>query len=153
MYTYAGCAEWHFIHWYSWARRSRLEPIKAKARIIKVISLICWPIFNTPSVTLLLRDWTQKYKQWNRMPGVIVHSTGSEIAYYFTAARPTDGSIGLHTDLRRTPRWNNRPCSAAHSLIFLVLWFDEWKWLVSPTLIQQCSWLALVFLMLGWPAN
>jgi len=34
-YTYAGCAERHFEQWYSWAIRSRLEPIKAKARMIK----------------------------------------------------------------------------------------------------------------------
>jgi len=34
-YTYAGCAERHFNQWYSWAIRSRLEPIKAKARMIK----------------------------------------------------------------------------------------------------------------------
>ena len=34
-YTYAGCAERHFNNWYSWAIRSRLEPIKAKARMIK----------------------------------------------------------------------------------------------------------------------
>lgn len=34
-YTYAGCAEQHFNKWYSWAIRSRLEPIKAKARMIK----------------------------------------------------------------------------------------------------------------------
>ena len=34
-YTYAGCAERHFKQWYSWAIRSRLEPIKAKARMIK----------------------------------------------------------------------------------------------------------------------
>lgn len=31
----AGCAEQHFNSWYSWAIRSRLEPIKAKARMIK----------------------------------------------------------------------------------------------------------------------
>lgn len=34
-YTYAGCAERHFKRWYSWAIRSRLEPIKEKARMIK----------------------------------------------------------------------------------------------------------------------
>ena len=34
-YTYAGCAERHFNNWYSWAIRSQLEPIKAKARMIK----------------------------------------------------------------------------------------------------------------------
>jgi len=34
-YTYAGCARRHFNQWYSWAIRSRLEPIKAKARMIK----------------------------------------------------------------------------------------------------------------------
>ncbi len=34
-YTYVGCAERHFNQWYSWAIRSRLEPIKAKARMIK----------------------------------------------------------------------------------------------------------------------
>jgi len=34
-YTYAGCAKKHFDKWYSWAIRSRLEPIKAKARMIK----------------------------------------------------------------------------------------------------------------------
>jgi len=34
-YIYAGCAERHFDKWYSWAIRSRLEPIKAKARMIK----------------------------------------------------------------------------------------------------------------------
>ncbi len=34
-YTYAGCAERHFKQWYSWAIRSRLEPIKEKARMIK----------------------------------------------------------------------------------------------------------------------
>jgi len=31
----AGCAEQHFNSWYSWAIRSRLEPNKAKARMIK----------------------------------------------------------------------------------------------------------------------
>jgi transposase len=34
-YTYAGCAKRHFEQWYSWAIRSRLEPIKEKARMIK----------------------------------------------------------------------------------------------------------------------
>jgi transposase len=34
-YTYAGWAKRHFDKWYSWAIRSRLEPIKAKARMIK----------------------------------------------------------------------------------------------------------------------
>jgi transposase len=34
-YSYAGCAERYFNAWYSWAIRSRLEPIKAKARMIK----------------------------------------------------------------------------------------------------------------------
>jgi len=34
-YTYAGCAKRHFDQWYSWAIRSRLEPVKAKARMIK----------------------------------------------------------------------------------------------------------------------
>jgi len=34
-YTYAGCAERHVKKWYSWASLSRLEPIKAKARMIK----------------------------------------------------------------------------------------------------------------------
>ncbi len=34
-YTYAGCAERHFKQWYSWAIRSRLAPIKEKARMIK----------------------------------------------------------------------------------------------------------------------
>ena len=34
-YSDAGCAEQHFNDWYSWAIRSRLEPIKAKARMIK----------------------------------------------------------------------------------------------------------------------
>ncbi len=33
--TYADCAERYFDNWYSWAIRSRLEPIKAKARMIK----------------------------------------------------------------------------------------------------------------------
>ncbi len=31
----AGCAKRHFERWYAWAIRSRLEPIKAKARMIK----------------------------------------------------------------------------------------------------------------------
>jgi transposase len=34
-YTYAGWAKRHFDEWYSWAIRSRLEPIKEKARMIK----------------------------------------------------------------------------------------------------------------------
>lgn len=34
-YSDAGLAEQHFNGWYSWAIRSRLEPIKAKARMIK----------------------------------------------------------------------------------------------------------------------
>ncbi len=34
-YSYAGCAKRHFDRWYSWAIRSRLDPIKAKARMIK----------------------------------------------------------------------------------------------------------------------
>jgi transposase len=34
-YKYAGCAKRHFTKWYSWAIRSRLEPIKKKARMIK----------------------------------------------------------------------------------------------------------------------
>lgn len=34
-YTYAGWAERHFDKWYSWAIRSRLEPIKKEARMIK----------------------------------------------------------------------------------------------------------------------
>lgn len=34
-YTYAGCAERHFNQWHSWAIRSRLAPIKAKARMLK----------------------------------------------------------------------------------------------------------------------
>jgi len=34
-YTYAGWAKRHFEEWYSWAIRSRLDPIKEKARMIK----------------------------------------------------------------------------------------------------------------------
>lgn len=34
-YSYAGWAKRHFDKWYSWAIRSRLEPIKEKARMIK----------------------------------------------------------------------------------------------------------------------
>jgi len=34
-YTYAACAEKHFNKWYSWAIRSRLEPIKKVAKMIK----------------------------------------------------------------------------------------------------------------------
>ena len=34
-YSYAGSAKKYFDSWYSWAIRSRLEPIKAKARMIK----------------------------------------------------------------------------------------------------------------------
>jgi len=34
-YTCAGCAQRHFDKWYSWAIRSRIEPIKEKARMIK----------------------------------------------------------------------------------------------------------------------
>lgn len=34
-YRYAGWAKRHFDKWYSWAIRSRLEPIKEKARMIK----------------------------------------------------------------------------------------------------------------------
>ena len=34
-YTYAGWAKHHFKKWYAWAIRSRLEPIKEKARMIK----------------------------------------------------------------------------------------------------------------------
>ena len=34
-YRYAGWAERHFERWYAWAIRSRLEPIKKKARMIK----------------------------------------------------------------------------------------------------------------------
>ncbi len=34
-YRYAGWAERHFDRWYAWAIRSRLEPIKEKARMIK----------------------------------------------------------------------------------------------------------------------
>ena len=34
-YSYAGWAKRHFEKWYAWAIRSRLEPIKEKARMIK----------------------------------------------------------------------------------------------------------------------
>lgn len=34
-YKYRACAESYFDRWYSWAIRSRLEPIKEKARMIK----------------------------------------------------------------------------------------------------------------------
>jgi len=34
-YTYQGCARRHFEKWYSWAIRSRLAPVKEKARMIK----------------------------------------------------------------------------------------------------------------------
>jgi len=34
-YSYVGCAERHYKRWYSWAIRSRLEPIKKEARMIK----------------------------------------------------------------------------------------------------------------------
>jgi len=50
-YTYAGCAKRHFNRWYSWAIRSRLEPIKAKARMIKnhlpnILTYFKYPISN-----------------------------------------------------------------------------------------------------------
>jgi len=50
-YTYAGCAKRHFDKWYSWAIRSRLEPIKAKARMIKnhlpnLLTYFSYPISN-----------------------------------------------------------------------------------------------------------
>jgi len=34
-YRYGACAERYYNRWYAWAIRSRLEPIKAKARMIK----------------------------------------------------------------------------------------------------------------------
>jgi len=34
-YSYAGWAKHYFDSWYSWAIRSRLDPIKEKARMIK----------------------------------------------------------------------------------------------------------------------
>ena len=34
-HRYAGWAKRHFDKWYAWAIRSRLEPIKKKARMIK----------------------------------------------------------------------------------------------------------------------
>ena len=34
-YTYAGVVEKHFKQWYQWARRSKLEPIKKVAKMIK----------------------------------------------------------------------------------------------------------------------
>jgi len=50
-YTYAGCAERHYKQWYSWAIRSRLEPIKEKARMIKnhlpdILNYFKYPITN-----------------------------------------------------------------------------------------------------------
>lgn len=50
-YTYAGCAKRHFDRWYAWAIRSRLEPIKEKARMIKnhlpnILTYFKYPISN-----------------------------------------------------------------------------------------------------------
>jgi len=50
-YTYASCAQRHFDKWYSWAIRSRLAPIKAKASMIKnhlpnLMTYFQYPISN-----------------------------------------------------------------------------------------------------------
>ncbi len=55
-YAHAGWAKRHFDKWYSWAIRSRLEPIKEKARMIKnhLSNILTW--FNTLSAMLWLRN-------------------------------------------------------------------------------------------------
>lgn len=50
-YTYTGCAKRYFDHWYAWAIRSRLTPMKEKARMLKdhlshILTYFTFPISN-----------------------------------------------------------------------------------------------------------
>lgn len=56
-YRYPGVARKYFARWYSWAIRSRLDPIKKVARMLKrrfenIISYLTYPITNATSESL-----------------------------------------------------------------------------------------------------
>ncbi len=85
-YTYAGCAERHFNQWYSWAIRSRLEPIKAKARMIKnhlpnILTYFKYPISNAVAEGLNSKIQTVKanargYRSFNGFRNSILFYCG-----------------------------------------------------------------------------
>ena len=85
-YTYAGCAERHFEQWYSWAIRSRLAPIKAKARMIKnhlpnVLTYFKHPISNAVAEGLNSKIQTVKanakgYRSFNGFRNSILFYCG-----------------------------------------------------------------------------
>lgn len=85
-YTYAGCAKRHFDKWYSWAIRSRLEPIKKKARMIKnhlpnILTYFKYPISNAAAEGLNSKIQTVKanargYRSFNGFRNSILFYCG-----------------------------------------------------------------------------
>lgn len=85
-YTYAGCARRHFNQWYSWAIRSRLDPIKAKARMIKnhlpnILTYFKHPITNAVAEGLNSKIQTVKsnargYRSFNGFRNSILFYCG-----------------------------------------------------------------------------
>jgi len=85
-YTYAGCAKRHFNKWYSWAIRSQLAPIKAKARMIKshltnLLTYFKYPISNAVAEGLNSKIQTVKanargYRSFNGFRNSILFYCG-----------------------------------------------------------------------------
>jgi len=85
-YTYAGCAKRHFNQWYSWAIRSRLEPIKEKSRMIKnhILNILTYfkhPITNAVAEGLNSKIQTVKanargYRSFNGFRNSILFYCG-----------------------------------------------------------------------------
>ena len=90
-YLYEGVARKRFSEWYGWAIRSRLEPMKEKARMLKrhlenVLNYITYPITNAVSEGLNSKIQWVKYtargyaNKANFRNAILFHCGGLDLA-------------------------------------------------------------------------
>jgi transposase len=90
-YLYEGVARKRFGEWYGWAIRSRLEPMKGKARMLKrhlenVLNYITYPITNAVSEGLNSKIQWVKYtargyaNKANFRSAILFHCGGLDLA-------------------------------------------------------------------------
>jgi len=100
-YQAAGWAKRHVERLYSWAIRSRLGPIKAKARMIKTHLPNILIYFKHGISNAVAEGLNSKIQTVNPMQGDIDPSLDLETAFYLTVA-VSKWRHESHTNLRRT---------------------------------------------------
>jgi transposase len=107
-YVYEKPARKHFQWWYSWAVRSRLEPMKEKARMLKrrfenVITYLRHPITNATSESLNAKIQWVKYtargfrNKQNFINAIYFHCGGLDLAPSPQAGSAKNGGIGVYS--------------------------------------------------------